>query len=441
MVKNYFLFGLFFIFISTEACTPRIAITKNNEGNKAGANTMIKQNDLYNPDTTFLADLLNGYPAYFGQLVAQPDTYKLEIWYTKIDRDAQNRPSFTHYAYRPFAQYTYPASTVKLPAAVLALEKLNELRIPDLDLHSPMFTEGVRVGEKPVYTDPTARNGKPSIAQYIRKILLVSDNDAHNRLYEWLGQEGFNKRLHQLGFTRAQMTHRLSIALSDAENRVTNPIFFHDKAGNVVYRQPLQQSSFQFSPRSNFIGKAYYNGNHLIQNPMDFSRKNCWPIAYAHQLTQWLFFPESQPEQQRLLLTASDYAFLRRYMGMLPQESKYPAYDTAKYWPAYVKFLLAGSKPGPWPYPNLRIFNKVGNAYGHLLDAAYVVDFDNKIEFLLSATIYCNADEVLNDDKYDYHSVGFPFMQHLGEVIYAYEKKRQRTYKPDLSALQYNFTE
>lgn len=429
------------IALAMSACTPRLSATSKAGLQPPGTTTMTVLADIRQPDTTFLAGLLQSHPAFFEVLLNNPDAYKLEIWYTKIDRDAQNRPSFTHYAYRPFAQYTYPASTVKLPAAVLALEKLNELRVPDLDLHAAMFTEGVRVGEKPVYTDPTARSGKPSIAQYIRKILLVSDNDAHNRLYEWLGQEGFNKRLNQLGFTHAQMTHRLSISLSDAENRVTNPIFFHNKAGNVVYRQPLQQSSFQFSPRSNFIGKAYYSGSELIQNPMDFSRKNSWPIAYAHQLTQWLFFPESQPEQQRLQLTASDYAFLHRYMGMQPQESKFPAYDTANYWPAYVKFLLAGSKPGPWPFPNLRIFNKVGNAYGHLLDAAYVVDFDNKVEFLLSASIYCNADGVLNDDKYDYDSVGFPFMQHLGEVIYAYEKKRQRAHKPDLSALQYTFAE
>jgi len=441
MLKNYFLFGLFFVFIVVVACTPRMAATKNDEVNKAGTDTMMKHVDLSNPDTTFLADLLNGYPAYFGQLLAQPDAYKLEIWYTKIDRDAQNRPSFTHYAYRPFAQYTYPASTVKLPAAVLALEKLNELRIPDLDLHAPMFTEGLRVAEKPVYTDPTARSGKPSIAQYIRKILLVSDNDAHNRLYEWLGQEYFNKRLNQLGFTQAQMTHRLSIALTDAENQSTNPVFFHDKAGKVIYRQPVQLSSFQFEQRHDFIGKAYYNGSELIQKPMDFSRKNRWPISYAHQLTQWLLFPESQPQQQRLQLTASDYAFLHKYMGMQPAESKYPAYDSAHYWPTYVKFLLAGSKPGPWPLPGVRIFNKVGNAYGHLLDAAYVADFENRVEFLLSATIYCNADGVLNDDKYDYDSVGFPFMQRLGEVIYEFEKKRPRTHRPDLSAFKLNFSE
>ncbi|MCU0375138.1 MAG: hypothetical protein MUF24_07505, partial [Chitinophagaceae bacterium] len=179
----------------------------------------------------------------------------------------------------------------------------------------------------------------------------------------------------------------------------------------------------------------------LVPRPFDLSDKNRWPVGYAHQLTQWLFFPESQPTQHRLQLTPSDYAFLHRYMGMLPHESKFPAYDTASYWPAYVKFLLAGSKPGPWPFANLRIFNKVGNAYGHLLDAAYIVDFDNKIEFLLSATIYCNADGVLNDDKYDYDSVGFPFMQRLGEVIYAHEKKRHRIHKPDLSSLQFNFAE
>ncbi|MDP9231009.1 MAG: glycoside hydrolase family 9 protein, partial [Bacteroidota bacterium] len=41
----------------------------------------------------------------------------------------------------------------------------------------------------------TAANGFPSIAQYIKKIFLVSDNDAYNRLYEFLGQQTINDKL------------------------------------------------------------------------------------------------------------------------------------------------------------------------------------------------------------------------------------------------------
>jgi len=52
---------------------------------------------------------------------------------------------------------------------------------------------------------------------------------------------------------------------------------------------------------------------------------------------------------------------------------------------------------------------------------------------MLCATIYCNSDGILNDDKYDYETVGYPFMKHLGQLIYDHELKRKRKFIPDLS--------
>ena len=78
---------------------------------------------------------------------------------------------------------------------------------------------------------------------------------------------------------------------------------------------------------------------------------------------------------------------------------------------------------------------RVEAAYGQLVDVAYIVDFDKKIEFFLSAAIYCNSDGILNDDKYDYDTIGFPFMKQLGEVLYQYELGRKRKIDPDLSSL------
>jgi hypothetical protein len=86
------------------------------------------------------------------------------------------------------------------------------------------------------------------------------------------------------------------------------------------------------------------------------------------------------------------------------------------------------------------VFNKVGWAYGFMTDVSYVADFTNNIEFMLAATVYVNSDGILNDNKYDYDSIGYPFMYQLGQTIYQYEKNRQRHFKLDLSAfrLQYD---
>jgi hypothetical protein len=45
----------------------------------------------------------------------------------------------------------------------------------------------------------------------------------------------------------------------------------------------------------------------------------------------------------------------------------------------------------------------------------------------------------LNDDKYDYENSGFPFMKHLGEVIYQLELNREKKIEPDLSKLIFNY--
>ena len=127
-------------------------------------------------------------------------------------------------------------------------------------------------------------------------------------------------------------------------------------------------------------------------------------------------------------------------MSQYPTESTFPPYsaDTATYWPAYCKFLLFGSEKGELP-KNMRIFNKVGDAYGQLTDVAYIVDFDKKVEFFLSAAIYCNNDGVLNDDKYDYETLGFPFLKNLGQIIYEHELKREKKILPDLESLKFEY--
>ena len=82
---------------------------------------------------------------------------------------------------------------------------------------------------------------------------------------------------------------------------------------------------------------------------------------------------------------------------------------------------------------NIRIFNKVGDAYGFLTDAAYVVDLENGVEFILAATVYTNANETFNDNQYEYDDTSLPFLRELGQAIYEIELARDREFRPDLS--------
>ena len=383
---------------------------------------------------TFLRGLLARYPQYFDSLIKRNDQWQIKIIYTQIDRKKNNKPTFTNYFFNAGpGTYFYPASTVKMPTAALALQKLNELNIAMLDKSTSMITDAAYAGQTAVYNDPDSKDGRPNVEAYIKKIFLASDNNAFNRLYEFLGQEYINNTLHRMGYDSVQVIHRLNISLTEDQNRHTNPVIFYDSSLQILYKKPLMTSGLAYQKRNNFLGKGYFQGDKYISQPFDFSKKNRIALTDLHSILESIIFPRSTPRNQRFHLTEGDYRFLYRYMSMKPHESDYPQYDTS-YTDAYSKLLLYGGRGDMDPY--IRIFNKEGDAYGFLTDIAYVVDFKNNIEFFLSASILCNSDGNFNDDKYDYETVGYPFLKNLGRVIYEYEVQRKRKRSPDLSTFK-----
>ena len=87
-----------------------------------------------------LLGILKQYPQYFDTLLKNNQQWRIKIIYTQINRKANNKPVFTNYYFNYSTdQYFYPASTVKMPTAVLALQRLNELKIHGLDKNATMI--------------------------------------------------------------------------------------------------------------------------------------------------------------------------------------------------------------------------------------------------------------------------------------------------------------
>ena len=70
--------------------------------------------------------------------------------------------------------------------------------------------------------------------------------------------------------------------------------------------------------------------------------------------------------------------------------------------------------------PGVRIYNKLGQAYGFSLDNAYVEDTTEtgRTAFFLTACLYTNRNGVLNDNCYEYESLGEPFLSQLAEACW-----------------------
>jgi hypothetical protein len=293
----------------------------------------------------FIINLMRQNSPLFDSVLGDIDQNRLQIIYTQIDRNENGKPEFNdHYFNISDSSYFYPASTVKLPIAILALQKLNELKIAGLDKNTTMISEADYSGQSEVYNDPSTPDGRPTIEHYIKKILLVSDNDAFNRLYEFLGQGYINNTLHSMGYKEVQIVHRLDISLTEDENRHTNPVRFFDTSGKLVYQKPMETSKLIYAIRNTKMGVGFYRDGEIVNEPFDFSKKNRLSLTTLHSIVRSVMFPEAVPKKQRFNLTKDDYEFLHRYMSMTPLESKFPFYDTANYWDSYVKFLLYGSE-------------------------------------------------------------------------------------------------
>jgi hypothetical protein len=276
-------------------------------------------------DERFLENLMETQPEKFSSILQHKDLLEIQIIYTQINRDENNVPSFKQFRFNVDSlRYFYPASTVKLPLCILALDKINTLNFTELDKYTVMLHDSVYSGQLSVANDTTSQTGMPSVAHYIKKILVTSDNDAYNRLYEFLGQQSSNEILNDHGY-KVRLLHRLERFLKPDQNRHTEAVKFV-KDGKVIYEQPMLFNADSIKPPSRiYRGKGYYKNDTLLVNqPFEFTYKNFYSLTDQQRFLQNLLFPENADPSETFNLTAEDYKFIYQYISQLPTETSYP---------------------------------------------------------------------------------------------------------------------
>lgn len=391
-------------------------------------------------DTIYLEKLLQSRPDLFQQILNHPTKNEVQILYTQIDRDQSNVPHFRSYSYRLNPNwYFYPASTVKLPTAILALEKINDLHIEGLTGDTPLRIDSAFEKQTKVSVDESAANGLPSIAQYVKKILLTSDNDAQNRLFEFIGRAELNAKLKKYGTKYSRIVNRLAIGDKGIWAKHTNPFTFY-LDDHILYQQKAQfdPKDYDIKLANTLQGKGYMNDkDQLIHEPWSFEGLNVYALEDQQLILKKLLFPEAFKSKERFNLKKEDYNLLYDYMSRYPFESDFPKYDPIEFWPTYSKLLFYGREKDTVLNPNIRIFNKYGDSYGYNIDNAYIVDFKHGVEFLLAVVIQSNENGIYNDGIYEYETVTYPFLKNIGQLLYQEELKRTKKIKPDLSRFDF----
>lgn len=386
---------------------------------------------LHAEDEDLLKTWMESRPDKFQAVTDHAADYRLQIIYTRIERDARNHPTFQTFTYHvnPDA-YFYPASFVKLPSAALVLEKAR--RVGPADILSARMTGRLDIvcpdAEKIVYRAPTDSH---SLARLLKRMLLVSDNDAFNRVFDFVTPDFLNQRLEEMGY-RARIFQRAGNCKAE-ENQLTNFLQITNARGRVLFQQnAIHVRSAYTNPLGDTpIGRAHYEDDKIVYAPQNFRDYNYVPLSEIHNMMISVIFPFNVPAVQRFRILPEDFAFLRRYLSLAPRESVDPGYSS-RINDSFANYLLLGRKARRYP-PGIKIFNVVARAYGFIGDSAYIIDTNRKVEFFLSAILYVNSDQVIGDDRYEYDTIGLPFLKELGQLVYDQEKTRSRAHPPDLS--------
>ena len=350
------------------------------------------------------------------------DRYRIKIE-AAVVREKADGPTLERYVFDSGPAYFYPASSVKTCAAIAALVRIDRLRAEGgvaIDRNTPLRFHPLFDGESVEERDPShVDGGTITVAHDMRKVFLVSDNAAYNRLYELAGNDVVNEVMRGAGLSSCRIFHRLSEFRSPADQLRVPQVDFLGPDGAAV--ASLAQRTSEFDETNDDltaidIGKGHASGGDVVDGPMSFAKKNWITVHDLVDLNVMLLRPDIELEGHAgFPLSDDDRAFISAAMASTPGASTDPVYDRAKYADDYSKFLLPGLLRIR-EMDELVVQDKVGRAYGLSFTNSYVKDLSTGRSFFLAATIYTNPNEIVGAGVYDYDRAD-RFFADLGAAV------------------------
>ena len=390
-----------------------------------GASLLCGCTTIHPKQMTDLSPVLQSCSNKFERVIASPGTFRAQVLIAEVVTNQSGQTRLKRHGYRVGAEFFYPASTLKLCAAVAALQSVERLQPASLvtDLADvPMEIAPLFPSDAPQVSDASnVQGGHITVAHEMRKIALVSDNQAFNRFYDLVGHEELNRTMHELGLRSVVINHRLSETRTIPDMRATAAVTFRVPGGEPILI-PARSSELMLTnaAKNLLVGNGYMKGKDLVPTPMDFSTRNGISLVDLQDLLVKVARPDIDLGTPPLKLSASHRARLLQAMTEYPRESANPIYPEKDFPDAYSKFLLPGIRrvfPSVTLGERVESTGKIGRAYGFSVENSFVRNPANGRAVFVTAVIYTNADGVLNDDKYEYVAVADPFFTDLGELV------------------------
>ena len=349
---------------------------------------------------------------YLKEIIKDKEDYEIQVMLTKINHN-NTKIDFQNYQYQHDEnQYFYPASTIKLPIVVLTLKKINELRSKgsDITLKSKIILNNVDN-----YSNFKLKDSITSFQNLIADIFLVSDNSASNILIDFIGYNYFNDEMQNAGFDRTYLNHKFN-----PDPYVNSTWQISDLDNNMISSINDNQKIIKADDKTNGLDKGesrYFNGE-ILDESLNFSEKNRFSITDMHNLIKYIFYPEIFDMANTFNLNVEDYDFIRYWMSRFTYEDIGEKFiGDEKFFETYNKFFIHGDKQSV-SNEQIRVYNKIGQAYGTSIDNGLIKNYQNNVEFILTSTIYTNKNKVINDNLYEYDDIAEPFLAKLSRAIY-----------------------
>ena len=347
---------------------------------------------------------------FLRKILKDKDNYELQILYTEVSKNSVGQAEFSDFQFQLNDEnYFYPASTIKLPITVLALSKINELRAEGSNI-SPKSK--IKLSLLSNNNEIILKDSITSFQNLIADVFLVSDNSAANVLIDFIGYNYFNSSMSNLGFANTYLNHKFN-----PDPFVDSSWIISSLDNEIISSNENQITVLASSNISNLKKgeKRFINGE-IKNESLDFSTKNRSSLTDMHNIMKNLIYPETA--LSKFNLNVEDYDFLRYWMSRFTYEDLGAKYiGDSKFFSSYNKFFIHGTDT-ILNNTDVRVYNKIGQAYGTSTDSAYIKNYKEDLEFFLTATIYTNKNKIINDNIYEYGDTAIPFLSKLSKALY-----------------------
>lgn len=379
-------------------------------------NSFAQESSFIDEEYNGLWQSLLGQDPLVDSVLMNSDRYRFQFIYTDIERDTSGE-SFIRTESYSTGQYFYPASTVKLPTAILTMEKLHK-RGYSLDavlkIHDDQYCGNMSYIEK-------LENRDIPMKEIIEELIVVSDNTYYNALYQFLTPKALNDSLKSRGINKTKI-YRSFTGCEIPQNLFCNSLHLTDAALHRTYlqgssRMELDEFSEAYTyDEAKLLGSKHEYRREIVPGPFDFNYNLEYSLDDLHATMLRLVVPEQFPEEERWNLSEEYRSFLMDCLQKAPSELKKEEFqDDKKYPDNLYKYIVKGNDDDS--YKDIVTYSKIGISYGFVTETAYVVNPKTEREFVVTASIYVNENDTVNDGKYEYEDVARPFFAKLGQLL------------------------